>query len=81
MLVLHARMQRTILLINFYRIINKLIYNLNNIFDRYNKFIINFNKLINKSFKTNYKDFNKMFNSYLARFIIVVVLLIFFYNI
>jgi len=50
-------------------------------FDKYDKFIINFNELVNKNFKIDYKDFNKIFNNYLARFTTIVVLLNFFYNI
>jgi len=49
-------------------------------FNKYNKFTINFNKLVNKNFKISYKDFNKMFDNYLARFITIVVLLSFSYN-
>jgi len=68
-------------LINFYWIVNELIYDLNNIFNKYNEFIINFNELVNKNFKISYKDFNKTFNSYLVKFITIVVSLNFSYNI
>jgi len=37
--------------------------------------------LVNKDFKINYKNFNKMFDNYLARFITIVASLNFFYNI
>jgi len=50
-------------------------------FDKYDKFTINLNKLVNKNFKISYKDFNKTFNNYLAKFITIVALLNFFYNI
>jgi len=49
-------------------------------FDKHNKFIINLNKLVNKNFKISYKDFNKIFNNYLAKFIIIIALLNFSYN-
>jgi len=43
--------------------------------------MINFNELVNKNFKINYKNFNKTFNNYLAKFTIIVILLNFSYNI
>jgi len=50
-------------------------------FDKHDKFTINFNELVNKNFKIDYKNFNETFDSYLARFITIVVLLNFSYNI
>jgi len=50
-------------------------------FNKHDKFTINLNKLVNKNFKISYKNFNKTFNSYLAKFITIVVLLNFSYNI
>jgi len=49
-----------------------------NLYYMYNKhdvFLINFNKIMNKDFKINYKDSNKIFNSYLFRFTTTIVLL------
>jgi len=50
-------------------------------FDKHNEFTTNLNKLVNKNFKISYKDFNKKFDNYLARFITIVALLNFFYDI
>jgi len=49
-------------------------------FDKHNKFTINLNEFVNKNFKIDYKDFNKTFDNYLAKFITIVVLFNFFHD-
>jgi len=50
-------------------------------FNKHNEFTINLNEFVNKNFKIDYKNFNKIFDNYLARFITIVVLFNFSYNI
>ncbi len=45
---------------------------MNNIFNKYNKFVIKFNNLIDKDFKIDYENFNKKFDNNLTRFTTII---------